>query len=99
MTTRQYLVAAVDGVMGVMEYLGSQIAGFLQHYHCKNACEFTAFTAIVSQSVGLITLPNIAEFCSAIWLFGRVLEMVTGRPVHVLIGELRRWVRSKMWYW
>lgn len=99
MTIKQGVMAALDVSMGVLEYIGSQISGFLQHYHCRNACEMTAFSMIASQYLGWITLPNIAEFCSAIWLFGRVMEMVTGKPVHVLIHEIRMWIKAKNWYW
>ena len=95
MTIKQFVVAAVDGIMGVVEFIGKSLSDLLQNYHCKNACDWTSFGTIITASVGVITLPNIAQFCSALWLFGRVLEMITGKPVHILIRDAR--TRFKKW--
>jgi len=54
----------------------------------KTFLDFGTVGVYVGWLMGII--PHFIAICGAIWAAGRVYEMLTGEPLHILITRLRK---------
>lgn len=68
---------------------------FVDDPHVKNLMDIFAVSSAVVTFFEWMTLSHFTLLCSGLWSFGRLVEMVTGKPVHRLIANAWTWVKAK----
>lgn len=48
----------------------------------KSTFDGVTISGVIGYLTGIFTLPNLVTLFTAIWAFGRAVEIVTGRPFH-----------------